>query len=236
MENPDLIPVNLGFVNVYYVRGKDGGILIDTGTPGSAEQILQTLSQHDVSPSDIRCIVITHAHSDHCGGLPGVRAATGAPVLASRRAAEVLRRGDYEPVAPRGWLPRAAFGLVSLAGRISNRVRDNFAPETPPMDVDMVVDDVFDLRQFGVAGRVITTPGHTLGSLSVTLDTGDAIIGDSLMAMFGPPRPMVVESRAALGESLARILAENPARIHLSHGGAYSAEGIRRIYERSFVA
>ncbi len=36
----------------------------------------------------------------------------------------------------------------------------------------------YDLNQWGVAGKVIHTPGHTPGSLSVVLENGNAIIMD----------------------------------------------------------
>ena len=234
MDNPDLIPISLGFVNVYYLRGADGGVLVDTGTPGSTERLFQALSEHGVAPQDIRGIVITHAHCDHCGGLPAVREATNAPVVASRRVAELLARGGWEPAVPTGCLYRAAFGLLTIVGRVSKRARDMFDPELGPMDVDIIVDEVYDLGQFGVAGRAIATPGHTLGSLSVVLDAGDAIIGDSLMAMGSAPRVALVEDKPALGGSLARILALDPQRIHLSHGTVYTPEEIRCVYERHF--
>ncbi|MFO7633107.1 MAG: MBL fold metallo-hydrolase, partial [Caldilinea sp.] len=50
-----------------------------------------------------------------------------------------------------------------------------------PVAASQLIDGDFDLRSFGVDGRVFATPGHTPGSISILLDSGDAIVGDLLM-------------------------------------------------------
>ena len=51
--------------------------------------------------------------------------------------------------------------------------------------MDLVVEDELSLRDHGIPGTVLHTPGHSPGSLSVVLDTGEAFVGD--LAMNGPP-------------------------------------------------
>jgi glyoxylase-like metal-dependent hydrolase (beta-lactamase superfamily II) len=47
-----------------------------------------------------------------------------------------------------------------------------------------------DMKAFGVDGKVVCTPGHTAGSISVVLSTGEAIVGDLLMGgMFRSGQP-----------------------------------------------
>jgi glyoxylase-like metal-dependent hydrolase (beta-lactamase superfamily II) len=54
------------------------------------------------------------------------------------------------------------------------------------LETDLILADAgLDLLEYGIAARVIATPGHTPGSVSVLLDTGEAIVGD--LAMNGPP-------------------------------------------------
>ena len=55
------------FVNLYAIVRVSGVLLIDTGTPGKADNILTELSEINVKPSDVKAIVITHAHPDHAG-------------------------------------------------------------------------------------------------------------------------------------------------------------------------
>jgi len=48
--------------------------------------------------------------------------------------------------------------------------------------VDIVLDreKEYDLKEWGVEGKVLHTPGHTPGSLSVVLDNEEAILMDML--------------------------------------------------------
>jgi glyoxylase-like metal-dependent hydrolase (beta-lactamase superfamily II) len=71
--------VDLGFVAAYVVvRGREAAV-VDTGTPGSAAAIGESLSSAGRSWSAVRQVVLTHYHDDHAGGLADVmRQATGA--------------------------------------------------------------------------------------------------------------------------------------------------------------
>ena len=61
--------VPLGFVSAYIlVRGGEAAV-VDTGTSGSRQAILDGLSAMSVSPSMVRHVVLTHNHGDHIGGL-----------------------------------------------------------------------------------------------------------------------------------------------------------------------
>jgi len=57
--------------------------------------------------------------------------------------------------------------------------------KVPATEVDIVVEEEFDLDPIGVPGKILHTPGHSRGSLSLVLDTGDAFVGD--LAMNGFP-------------------------------------------------
>jgi len=74
-----------------------------------------------------------------------------------------------------------------------------------------------DLAPYGIPGRVIHTPGHTLGSVSVLLDTGEAFVGDLAMnrlplraapgmAIFGEDEDLMKKSLARLAELGARMI------------------------------
>jgi hydroxyacylglutathione hydrolase len=51
-----------------------------------------------------------------------------------------------------------------------------FQPHKP----QYLTDDLSDLNQFGLNATLHHTPGHSDGSISIALDSGDIIIGDIL--------------------------------------------------------
>lgn len=66
--------VSLGFVSAYVlVRGGEAAI-VDTGTEGSRDAILDGLDALAATPSMVRHVVLTHNHGDHIGGLAGLEA------------------------------------------------------------------------------------------------------------------------------------------------------------------
>lgn len=88
-------------------------------------------------------IVITHRHYDHTGAAAQLRQRTGATVIASTIDAPVVAGERPDPD-----------GL----------------PGTDPCPVDQRVGDGDVVQLGGMAWRVITTPGHTPGSICLFLD------------------------------------------------------------------
>lgn len=66
--------VSLGFVSAYVlVRGSEAAV-VDTGNPGSSEDIGAALQTLGVGWGEVRHVILTHSHGDHIGGLDGVLA------------------------------------------------------------------------------------------------------------------------------------------------------------------
>lgn len=64
--------VALGNVSAYVlVRGNEAAV-VDTGNPGSADQIGDALATFGVNFDDVRHLVLTHHHPDHIGSLSAV--------------------------------------------------------------------------------------------------------------------------------------------------------------------
>jgi glyoxylase-like metal-dependent hydrolase (beta-lactamase superfamily II) len=101
------------------------------------------------------------------------------------------------------------------------------------VEPDILVGDELDLKPFGVAGKVIWTPGHTRGSMSVVLESGEAIVGDLVLPhymAFGPPAiAFWAASREDSLASIRRVLALKPSIVLTSHGGPYRPEALARL-------
>src|SRR5436305_1085173 len=67
--------------NAFLIDGDDGLTLIDVGWAKAPEALLNTIAALGRKPSDIRRVILTHAHPDHVQGAAELRRHTGAPIL-----------------------------------------------------------------------------------------------------------------------------------------------------------
>ena len=151
-------------------------IVVDPGD--EVERILEILREHRLN---VRAIVSTHTHIDHVGGLARLHAATNAPVLIHEADLELYRHLDMQ----------AQF----LGMR---------TPES--MRIEDFVKEGDSVRWGGYAARVIHTPGHTPGSISLLVESGLPGAG----AYVERARPQ--EAKAA-AEAHLRGHAGEPARV-----------------------
>ena len=117
-------------------------IVVDPGD--EVDRILEILREHQLN---VRAIVSTHTHIDHVGGLALLHAATKAPVLIHEADLELYRHLDMQ----------AQF----LGMR---------TPES--MRIEDFVKEGDSVRWGRYAARVIHTPGHTPGSISLLVEKG----------------------------------------------------------------
>lgn len=84
---------------------------------------------------------------------------------------------------------------------------------------------------FTIQGKVIHTPGHSSGSVSILLDTGEAFVGDLAVNKFPlrltPGLPIFAEDWPKLIESWQKLLDLGVKTVYPAHGKAFSADIIR---------
>lgn len=217
-----VIPIPLGNVNVYLLRGTRS-IIVDTGYPGKAAAILEKLSENGIDPKEISLILLTHGHIDHYGSAVELKERTDAPVAIHCLDAEFLRKGLNPPLQPTGILGRLLLLFLALKG----------AAKVPPFEPDILIEGEMNLEAFSVDGKVIPTPGHTPGSVSITLSGGEVVVGDLLMGGIRksqPNYPLFADDIAQVRESIKLIMQLSPTRIYSGHGGPFDPEAILRKF------
>ncbi|MBX9641276.1 MAG: MBL fold metallo-hydrolase [Mycobacteriaceae bacterium] len=174
-------------VNWTLVTGDSGVMLIDAGYPGDRADVLDSLSRLGYQPTDVRAILLTHAHIDHLGTAIWFAAEHGTPVYCHTREVGHAKREYLEQVAIadlalRIWRPRWAAWTVHVV-RSGGLIRDGI-PSTQPLTPDIAT---------ALPGRpqAVFSPGHTNGHCSYLVDgvlaSGDALItGHPLMRHDGP--------------------------------------------------
>jgi len=222
-------PFYIGPVNVYLIA-EDPLTLIDTGpkTREATAALREGLRQAGFLVSDIRRIVLTHAHEDHCGLARSLRdEAKDAEVLVhdwetGHRAARL----EYEE--SRALLARAGLPDSEIEGmrRMYESVR-RYADSFDDHEYNSLKDGA-ELEFASGILQVVHTPGHTPGSCSFLREADRTIIaGDCVLKRITPnpilsPDPIDKSRRfRSLAEylvSLARLRTFAPTLVHGGHG------------------
>ncbi len=222
-------PFYVGDVNVYLIK-EDPLTLIDVGpkTDEAARILREKLAAHGVKFSDVRRIVLTHAHEDHCG--------LAKRVCDEAKDAEVfvhewetghlfgrLAQDAHRDLMLRSGVPASVFDEMRGLYEEISLLTDSLAES----DYKSLVDEM-ELEFDGGSLHVLHTPGHTPGSCSFVREaTRTLICGDCVLKRITPnpilsPDPVDPTKRfRSLSEylvSLARIRSLSPTLIHGGHG------------------
>jgi metallo-beta-lactamase class B len=215
-------PPHRAIGNVYYVGGADlasylivtpkGSILINTGFEDSVPMIRSSIKTLGFQFSDIKLLLVTHAHNDHVAGMATVKRLTGAKMLAIEEEVPLLESGgktDY------------LFGSSAW-----------FKPVT----VDRIFKDGDKIELGGTELTAHLTPGHTRGSVTYSLDILEdgrtyhvlianlGTINPGTVLVKNPKYPLIADDYA----STFRIQKELPCDVFLaSHASQY---GLPRKY------
>jgi hydroxyacylglutathione hydrolase len=222
--NTEILPLPLGPTICYLVK-EEGLILVDGGFPNRGRQFLKKTKQLSIQPKDISLLLLTHGHWDHIGSAYEIRALTGCQVAINYREKDWVAKA-LKPIPP----------VTSVWGKVWDLILRPYAllVDFPGTSVDLVLEDnEFSLEAHGIHGKVLYTPGHSLGSMSLLLNTGDAFVGDSAMNGFpmriGPGMPLFAEDSQLLKKSWRLLLENGAKRIYPAHGRPFQADALRRL-------
>jgi glyoxylase-like metal-dependent hydrolase (beta-lactamase superfamily II) len=222
-------PFYVGPVNVYLIA-EEPLTLIDTGpkTKEAAEALREGLRRARIRVSDIRRIVLTHAHEDHCGLAKQLRDEAKDAQVFVHGWETGHRAGRLEYEESRRLLERAGVPVDEIAEmrRMYEGVR-RYADALEDHEHAELVDDE-EIKFARGARRVVHTPGHTPGSCSFLREADRTLLaGDCVLKRITPnpilsPDPVDPARRfRSLAEylvSLARLRALHPTLVYGGHG------------------
>ena len=184
----------------------DGTVLIDAGYPGDAPVVLDSVRATGADPSTIKRVFITHAHTDHIGGLPSILdKLPHVEVLAAEGGVEAVRGPDREQitVARAGTrMLRPRFTAWALGAIRAGGTQPVVLPAARAFTEN-------DLTRAGL--RAHPAPGHTAGSTAyevvskAILATGDAYITDH--PTYARPRAGAIDAVFSSDDAAARATA-----------------------------
>lgn len=228
MNKPEIFSFKVGINRCYIIR-QSGSILIDGGSPNEIKSIEKSINSFGLRQDEIKLVVLTHYHFDHAGSAADIRNLTGARLMIHRRDNDFLNKAEM--IWPKG---------VNRWGKITSSIFKIILVNKmkfPETKADIVLDaKEFPLSDYGIDGKVVHTPGHTAGSLSVLLDTGDAFVG--CMAHNNPPfrlkpgYPIYADDIELLKKSWEVLINMGAKTIYPGHGDPFPVSVIERILEK----
>ncbi len=213
-----LVRIKGAISNCYLLLG-NRPVLVDTGAPGDLPRIMAALKSHQIEPPQLALILLTHGHSDHAGNAAELQRRSARPVAMHANDAALARLGEN--------------GVLAVQSELGRLIRPFVDEPFPAFEPDILFREPFSLEPYGVRGNVVPTPGHTLGSVSVVLDTGEAIIGDVLRGSMVWPnraRPHFFCNDPELNtRSIVRLAREGLLRCHPGHFGSFPGSQLGRF-------
>jgi hydroxyacylglutathione hydrolase len=172
----EIIPVGMLQCNCSILGDPVTGeaIVVDPGD--EIERVMEILQAHKLK---VRAIVSTHTHIDHVGGLAGLHRATGAPVM--------IHEAD-----------------LPMYHNLEVQARFLGTPTPESMKIKDFVKEGDALRWGDYSARVMHTPGHSPGSISLYVEKG---------ASGSPVRADQHEHSHPAADASAHRLGEDPARL-----------------------
>ena len=185
--------LNVGYdsTNYYLLDIKNGKLLVDCGWPGTLPKFLAVLKRKDVTPDEIKYLLVTHFHSDH-SGLAQELKNLGASLI----------------------LLESQMGFINAMDEMYKSKNLPYLPITSEKNIQLNFADSRDfLATLGLAGEIIPTPDHSDDSVTLILDEGFAFTGDL------PPRFIIPEEDMISRQSWDKIYQHKITRIFPAHGG-----------------
>jgi len=212
-------------INTCYVIKEKGAIMVDGGPPKMRTTFLKRMKDFSVDPEEIQLIVLTHGDFDHVGSAKEIQEITGAKIAIHEKDRMNLEQGLFN--WPKGVTTWGKISRSLLMPLIKNKMT------IPVVKADIILDDSeVLLNNFGIAGRIFYTPGHTFGSVSVLLDSGEVFAGclahNRFPFTFHPALPIYAENIDLIRESWKKLIDAGAKIIFPGHGKPFSVEIIKK--------
>lgn len=227
-----LYVISFSSTNYYLLKCNDGFLLIDAGWVGKYEKFKKGLGAVGIGVDSIKYILLTHHHHDHAALVQNIRSETSCRIIVHQDEVNYIRQGTTftdDTSQFNTW-------LKLLDTLTSPFIRLNYNPVMLNEDDIIVSDNDYDLCGLtGMKARVIHTPGHSKGSISLLLENGNSFVGDVAMntlRVFGQrQRPIEAEDYSDVYRSWQKLIHCGAKMVYPSHGSSFPIKELIRILE-----
>ena len=181
--------------NTYIIHGKKGNLLFDTGWAGTFGAFCRALGEKGLKLQNIKYLLISHFHPDHMGIAQEI-ADSGAVIAVMDFQTEFVHRSDYI---------------------FEKEKNPDFVPiDDSKIKIISVSQSRKFLKELGISGEIIHTPGHSDDSISLWLDKEKVLLVGDLNPLY----ELEMHKGTQIAESWERLLKLKPNKIYYGHAEA----------------
>jgi len=186
--------------------------LIDSGAGAAPGRIVENIEALGLDPDRLSLLILTHCHIDHVGGASYFKERFGLTVVMHDLDADAVERGDAVKTGA-SW-----YGVDLAPFKVDKRIAG--------------AQDILELSEGTLS--CLHTPGHTPGSLSVSMDHGGqrVLFGQDI---HGPFLPEFGADLTAWRTSMEKLLALAPDLLCEGHFGVFRPARRVREYIESYL-
>jgi glyoxylase-like metal-dependent hydrolase (beta-lactamase superfamily II) len=215
------LPYKLGNVNCYLIKTAGGYVLIDTALPKDRANLEKELENAGCRPGSLRLIIMTHGDLDHTGNGAYLRKKYSAKIAMHRYDSGVVENGDDTLSRGKKTFLERIIGKLIL-NVLSPLMRfgkfERFRP-------DILLDDGYDLSEYGFGAKVLYIPGHSKGSIGILTIGGDLFCGDLLWNIRRPATQLFNSyDREELKASVAKLKNLRINMVYPGHGKPFAMD------------
>ncbi len=184
--------VNVGYdsTNYYVIEQNRTRLLVDVGWPGTLPKLQASLKRKGLALTDLNYLFVTHYHPDHAGLVQEVKNAKVQHIILEQQLPAI---------------PQLRIYMKPDSGYVDIRVQDSLQLLT--------TESRTWLARLDLSGEMVSTPGHSLDSISLVLDDGVAFTGDLLF-----PNMVDMDKVEIVQQSWDQLRELNVRTIYPGHG------------------
>ena len=198
--------------------------MVDGGPPNKLNTFKRKLGRLYIHPDEIKLLVLTHSHFDHVGSADPISKFTGAKILAHENERYFLENSES-----------AMIKGVDSWGKITLPIFSPFFKliSYPKVEADIFFNEKeYPLSEFGIDGKILHTPGHTMGSLSLLLNTGEAFVGclahNGMPFRRKPGFPIYAQDMDLIKKSWRFLIEKGAKTVFPGHGNPFPVDIIKK--------
>lgn len=212
-----VIRLRLARCNCYVIRTEKENWLIDAGTIRSRKMLLNALQKCNITKID--GVILTHAHINHVENVAWVAEHFQCPVYVHDSELHFVQTGDC-------LIPKAAKSFLNPAEKL---LREAPCLNSYPACRDARAITFDEPVIWNEHIRIIETPGHSEGCVSIIVDDELALVGDAMSKRAFLGVNQLWANQPGLVEVSWRKLLQEPCQCYIpSHGGVISRRQVER--------